>query len=119
VGSAAIARHGGVGVFAQAASPTIEERRLRFADRDDGAVVVEEVGTARPLMVFDPGTNGFVRGALRGLVRERKRRDIGPDTPFVLVRRADDRLVLQDPATGAFIDLAAFGRATSNPSSSS
>lgn len=115
LGSAALGRHGGVGVFAQAASPALEERHLRFSDREDGAVVAVEAGTNEPLAVFDPGTNGFVRGALRGLVRERKRRDIGPDAPFVLALRADERLVLQDPTTGAFIDLAAFGPSNVEP----
>jgi putative photosynthetic complex assembly protein len=65
--------------------------------------------------VFAPGTNGFVRGALRGLVRERKRRLIGPETPFLLVRRGDGRLQLEDRATGAVVDLAAFGPSNIEP----
>lgn len=87
----------------------VETREIVFKDRDDGAVTAFEAGRAEPLAEFAPGTNGFVRGALRGLARDRKRRGIGPEVPFVLAHRADGRLMLEDPATGAAIDLAAFG----------
>ncbi len=92
-----------------------ETRSIVFVDRDDGGVEVLESGRAAPLAVLAPGTNGFVRGALRGLVRERKRRLIGPETPFLLMRRTDGRLVLEDRATGAVIDLAAFGPSNAEP----
>ena len=32
---------------------------------------------------LQPGTNGFVRGVLRGLVRERRARHVGPRRRFV------------------------------------
>lgn len=59
--------------------------------------------------VIPPGTNGFLRGSLRGLARERKRQGIGAGPAFRLVRWADGRLTLEDPATRRVIDLAAFG----------
>ena len=63
----------------------------------------------RTVTVLAPGSNGFIRGVLRGLVRERKRRGIGAETPFRLSYLTDGRLLLADPATGRVIDLGAFG----------
>jgi len=59
--------------------------------------------------VLEPGTNGFVRGVLRGLARDRKLRGIGPQPPFELTRWTDGRLSLTDTATGREIELDAFG----------
>ena len=56
-----------------------------------------------------PGTNGFLRSTMRGLVRERKRQGLGPETPFELLGRADGRLTLVDPGTGRRVDLESFG----------
>lgn len=98
------------------AAPGVAEiRAILFVDREDGGVEVIEAGQAAPLAVLAPGTNGFVRGALRGLVRERKRRLVGPEEPFHLVRRTDGRLVLEDRATSASIDLGAFGPSNLEP----
>ena len=56
-----------------------------------------------------PGTNGFLRGVLRGLAQERLRQDAGAATPFVLTRWSDGRLSLTDPVTGRSVYLEAFG----------
>lgn len=82
---------------------------LLFEDRADGAVVVRQASTGAVVQVFEPGTNGFVRGAMRGLARERKRREIGPQTPFTLVLWPTGHLSIEDRATNASIDLSAFG----------
>jgi len=82
---------------------------LRFADRNDGAVVVTRVPDGSTIAVLEPGTNGFVRGVLRGLARERRFRGVGAEEPFRLTRWADGRLSLKDPATGRNIELRAFG----------
>jgi putative photosynthetic complex assembly protein len=82
---------------------------LRFTDRADGAVVVEDARWGETLEVIAPGTNGFVRGVLRGMARERKRQNIGVQPPFRLTRWADGRLSLDDPSTGRHVDLEAFG----------
>jgi putative photosynthetic complex assembly protein len=58
---------------------------------------------------LQPGTNGFVRGVLRGLVRERRAERIGPAPPFRLTRWADGRLSLDDPSTGRHVDIEVFG----------
>jgi putative photosynthetic complex assembly protein len=88
---------------------TIIERTLRFEDRDNGSIVVLDAKTRAEVAQIAPGTNGFLRSTLRGLARERKRRDIGAEPPFVLSIRADGRLTLADPATVREVDLEAFG----------
>ncbi len=115
VALAGLGRAGWLGGEAPDTVAPVETRAIHFVDRDDGAVEVLESGRPGALAVFAPGTNGFVRGALRGLVRERKRRLIGPETPFLLVRRGDGRLQLEDRATGAVVDLAAFGPSNIEP----
>jgi putative photosynthetic complex assembly protein len=83
--------------------------QLRFEDRADGSVVALSAETGAEVHRFAPETNGFVRGVLRGLARERRLNGIGAAPPFELVRRADGRLMLNDPATGRVIDLYPFG----------
>ncbi len=81
---------------------------LRFVDEADGGVrVVDAAG--HPVSLLAPGTNGFMRATLRGLVRDRKRRGLGPEVPFRLTAHADGRLTLDDPATGRMVALEAFG----------
>lgn len=92
----------------------IAQRDLNFEDRDDGSIAVFDAATGRQVDVVLPGTSGFLRGALRGLARDRRRQDIGPEPPFRLVGRADGRLTLVDPATGRRIDLESFGPANSD-----
>jgi putative photosynthetic complex assembly protein len=104
------AAYGRLGGHTTAAPPAnaIETRELRFTDRADGAVVItEEDGDL--VTVVAPGTNGFLRGVLRGLAQERMRRDLGPETPFQLTRWSDGRLSLADPVTDRHVYLEAFG----------
>jgi putative photosynthetic complex assembly protein len=90
-------------------STAIESRDLRFEDRADGAVLVFESNSNRLVDTLEPGTNGFVRGVLRGLVRERRADHVGPLPPFTLTRWADGRLSLDDPSTRRHVDLEVFG----------
>ena len=83
-------------------------RELRFEDRPDGSVAVIDAPTKTVIHTIT-GENGFFRGALRGLARERKRNGLGSEQPFQLIGRADGRLTLVDPATGQRIDLESFG----------
>ena len=92
-----------------AAGPIVAERLLRFEDRADGGIDVIDARLGRRIDTVAPGSNGFLRSAMRGLVRERKRRGIGDALPFALSARADGRLILLDPGTGRRIDLEAFG----------
>ena len=103
----ATVRLGGVSVRAPDA-PSAATRLLRFEDSADGSVVVIDAASGRALDTLR-GEQGFVRGALRALSRERRIREIGPLPPFELASRTDGRLTLSDPATGARIDLESFG----------
>lgn len=99
----------GVGASVALDAPAVSERALQFQDSDDGGIVVTDAVTHTPIEKIDPGTNGFLRSTLRGLVRERKRQGLGPEQPFRLVAHADGRLTLIDPATDRRVDLEAFG----------
>lgn len=85
-----------------------KERSLRFADRDDGAVVATDAKDGATVAVIT-GQNGFLRGTLSGLARIRRTEGIGAGPPFRLTLYADHRLVLDDPATSKAIELEAFG----------
>jgi putative photosynthetic complex assembly protein len=89
-------------------APTAVQRSLRFADGADGSV---QVFDARSGALLDSvhGEAGFLRGSLRALARERKKRGLDGTPPFELVARTDGRLTLLDPATGERLDLESFG----------
>lgn len=106
---AMMGRQGVIGSPTQEAVLPVETRQLFFSDRSDGAVEIHEAGSAEPLLVLDPGTNGFVRGAMRGLARERRIRGIGAEVPFSLVYWENGSLTLEDTETGHTVDLSAFG----------
>jgi putative photosynthetic complex assembly protein len=82
---------------------------LLFSDRADGAIVVQKSGDHRLVATLAPGTNGFVRGVMRGLARDRISRHIGEAPPFRLSQARDGRLSLLDTSTGRLIDLESFG----------
>jgi putative photosynthetic complex assembly protein len=86
----------------------IWQRELLFADGPKGEVMVKDFKTGEVIGLFE-GEQGFVRGTLRALIRERKRRDVGSEQPFELIARAHGRLILNDPATAQRIDLDSFG----------
>ena len=95
----------------QAHTPTLavqEELSLRFGDTPDGDVVVLDAHTAQRLAVYS-GEQGFLRGTLRALVRERRRWAPNNDAPFVLRRFSDASLLLLDPVSGQQILLDSFG----------
>lgn len=89
---------------------TVAQHELRFEDAPDGSALVRDARDGRVVFVLAAQTNHFVRGTVRGLVRDRKREGIGAEPPFRLTRLADGRLILEDPANRRRIDLDAFGR---------
>jgi putative photosynthetic complex assembly protein len=105
--SLAVLRLGG---FEPAVEPgaVLRERALRFADESDGAVRVIDHASGRTLALMR-GEQGFLRGVLRGLARDRRQHGIGAGLPYLLSLRDDGRLLITDPATGQRIDLASFG----------
>ena len=89
------------------ASP-VKVLQLRFEDRPDGSIAVIDYKTGKQIDAVQ-GSAGFVRGTLRGLAQERKRRGLDSGPPFELIYRADGRLTLSDTATGRLVDLESFG----------
>jgi len=100
-------RLSGVDIRTPDAAP-VSTLELRFEDRPDGSVAVIDAGRNQ-LLDTVVGEAGFLRGALRGLARERRKLGLGPEQPFQLIGRADGRLTLVDPATSQRIDLESFG----------
>jgi putative photosynthetic complex assembly protein len=107
--SAGTGRVTGIGVTHTPQAPVVASRDLRFEDRTDGAVAVYDAESGRVVDIVAPGSNGFLRGVLRGLARDRKRQDIGTEPPFRLTRWTDSRLSIEDTATHQRIELASFG----------
>lgn len=104
------ARVFGFGAFQQApAVAVLDERLLRFTDAADGGIIVIDAATDSVAALLEPGTNGFLRGALRSLTRDRNLAGIGTEPPFRLVRYADGRLVLYDTGTNRSVTITSFG----------
>lgn len=106
---AATAENGGVIAPEKATSGAVQEMTIGFRDRSIGGVEVVNADTGQVLEVFEPGTNGFARSVLRGLVRDRRLQGIESKAPFDLRRYADGRVTLTDPVTGRTIELVSFG----------
>lgn len=83
-------------------------RSLRFEDAADGSVAVIDARSGRVIESI-AGEQGFLRGALRAMARERRQHGLGSEQPFDLIGRSDGRLTLQDSAIGTRIDLESFG----------
>lgn len=89
-------------------APAIE-RSLRFADREDGAVVVSDAVSGEVVKVIGFGQEGFTRATLRRLAKLRTKAGIGPEQPFVLTKWENGALSLTDPATGENAELQGYG----------
>ncbi|NDG16031.1 MAG: photosynthetic complex assembly protein PuhC, partial [Betaproteobacteria bacterium] len=89
-------------------APISWQLTLRFEDRPNGDIAVLDANNQMEIARYQ-GEQGFVRGTLRTLSRERMRRGIGSAPAFELKGHTDGRLTLSDPATGIRIDLESFG----------
>ncbi|QGU33845.1 photosynthetic complex assembly protein PuhC [Thermochromatium tepidum] len=89
--------------------PEVESRDIRFIAQPDGSMSVRDAATDELIQTLPPGSEGFVRGMLRGLERQRKGYKADISEPFHLARREDGMLTLEDPITGIRLDLRAYG----------
>lgn len=103
------ARVFGVGAAREVPTTVLVERALRFQDAANHGITVIDAGSGKVAAELPPGSNGFLRGALRALTRERRKAGIGEEVAFRLVRYTDGRLVLHDPATSQHITITSFG----------
>jgi putative photosynthetic complex assembly protein len=88
----------------------VAQRSFRFADRADGALLATDARTDQVALVLEPGSNsGFIRGVMRGLMRERQLHEVARDGAVTVTQWADGALTLEDPSTGRIIELGSFG----------
>lgn len=105
----AVAQYTGIGQQRLPEAATVATRALTFVDRPDGGIDIVDARDGSAAGQVGPGTQGFLRGTMRGLARERRSHGIGAAQPFHLRTLADGRLLLDDPHTGRRIDLGSFG----------
>ena len=91
------------------APSVVAERYLQFADRPNGAVAVIAMPDGEELAIIEAGDGNFLRGTLRGLIRERRMHDAPMSMGFVVRRYSDGAIAVIDLATDRVIDLRAFG----------
>lgn len=87
----------------------VAQRALRFAGAPDGGILVHDEASAEVALTLPQGTNGFLRGALRGLADRRRRGSLSPETPFLLTAWDDGRVTIEDPLTKQRIAVSSFG----------
>jgi putative photosynthetic complex assembly protein len=87
----------------------VETRVIVFVDGDKNALLVKDASSGETIYTTTTGTDGFLRGTLRALGRNRKREGGSRAEPFTVSRWANGHITLTDSVTGAKIDLAAFG----------
>ncbi len=102
-------RFTGVGAVQVPDAAAVTVKEFLFEDRSDGSIAILDARTRVQVDSVAPESNGFLRGTMRGLARERKRQGVGPEVAFQLVGRADGRLTLIDPGTNRRVDLESFG----------
>jgi putative photosynthetic complex assembly protein len=100
-------RSGG-GEIASDAPAVAWQQTLRFEDRPSGAVAVLDAASGQEIALFQ-GEQGFLRGSLRAMARERQSRGLGSEAPFLLTGHVDGRVTLRDTATSERLNLESFG----------
>ena len=99
----------GVGAVHVPDAAAVATREFRFEDRPDGSIAVLDASGHQLIDTVAPGSNGFLRGTMRGLARERMRQGVSRELPFRMVGHSDGKLTLEDPGTGRRVDLGSFG----------
>jgi len=107
--SAGFGRITDIGAVHMPAERSVEALSLRFEDQDNGGVAIRDVQDGNVIYIVQPGTNGFIRATVRGLVRERKRSGVGEEPPFLLTHWSDGTVSLEDKSTNRRVSLEAFG----------
>lgn len=98
-----------------ATAGVVEERGLRFEatvglDAISTGVTVIDADTGAVAVTLSEDGDGFVRGVLRALARDRALRGLPTDVAETrLTLWGDGRLSLQDLETGAVVELTSFG----------
>ncbi len=99
----------GIGRSADTYGAPVAQRALAFADAPDGGIVVRDGATGEVALTLPQGTNGFLRGALRGLADRRRTARLPHEAPFLLTAWDDGRVTLEDPLTRQRVAVSSFG----------
>lgn len=95
---------------AAAAVAAIKSRDLSFADQPDGSLRIVDVSTGNTAgMVEANSESGFIRGMMRGLMRNRRQRGVDAAPPFRLTKWANGQISITDTTSGYVTDLSGFG----------
>ncbi|MEM7026599.1 MAG: photosynthetic complex assembly protein PuhC [Pseudomonadota bacterium] len=106
---ATFSKHTGMGRTVLDFSVVVQDRDLFFEDQSDGSILIISADSNEIIKTLHSGEGGFIRGVMRGLVRERRSFRAGPETPFKVQEHADGRYSILDPVTQRQIDLQPFG----------
>lgn len=88
----------------------VKTRTLSFADQPDGSLRIIDAGTGRTAAIVEPmSKSGFIRGVMRGLMRDRHMRGVGMEPPFRLTSWANGQISITDTTSGHETDLSGFG----------
>ena len=84
-------------------------RTIRFEELASGELAIIDHDSGQQITLLPPGNEGFIRGVLRGIARERMQHSVAMSSPFTLTRWADGQLALDDLATQRRLRLNGFG----------
>ncbi len=84
------------------------EMNLKFEDMPNGDVRVSDAQSGQSIALFS-GEQGFLRGTLRAMARQRRVTQNEASAPLILRGLQDGRLQLVDPLQNLHIDLDSFG----------
>ncbi len=98
-----------IGTLRNPTTAPLEIRDIVFAEGPGEIVTVTDAHSGAVVRTIPAGQDNFIRGALRGLNRDRLPRQVTPDTPYRLILWDDGRLTLSDTGTGHRVLLDAFG----------
>jgi putative photosynthetic complex assembly protein len=83
---------------------------FRFADGTDGSILALDAVTGEPVYTWPAEAGGFVRTSLRSMAISRSKEGFGAWPSFTLHRTFNGKMILEDPVTGQWISLDAFGK---------
>ncbi|WP_242467333.1 photosynthetic complex assembly protein PuhC [Thiocapsa imhoffii] len=105
-----IARLSGFDPSQEPRSPATVMRDVRFVDADNGFLQVYDFDTGELIEAIEPNEDGFLRGLLRTLLRERRLHQTDLDGPYRVSLRENGHFTIEDLSTDFYVDLRPFGR---------
>ena len=96
------------GLTGDTASVTFAQE-IRFQSLPGDRIAIVDAADGTALTTIEAGSEGLLRGALRGLLFSRDLGNLDPDASYRLERHAGDGLYLVDPLNGRDIRLDSFG----------